>query len=86
MKNGYASNANALFNGYSLVTMEMTRRVMTNVPEVEATRGPMAPGASSRPISRSGRAASIVDKKSAEAVLRVWRSRSPADHPGELRY
>lgn len=27
--------------GYSLVTMEMTRRVMTNVAETEATRGPM---------------------------------------------
>ena len=27
--------------GYSLVTMEMTRRVFTNVPKVEATRGPM---------------------------------------------
>ena len=27
--------------GYALVTMEMTRRVFTNVPKVEATRGPM---------------------------------------------
>ncbi|MET4372561.1 hypothetical protein ABIA99_005270 [Bradyrhizobium sp. LB12.1] len=27
--------------GYPLVTMEMTRRVFTNVPKVEATRGPM---------------------------------------------
>ncbi|WP_210496662.1 DUF1254 domain-containing protein [Microvirga antarctica] len=27
--------------GYPLVTMEMTRRVLTNVPAVEATKGPM---------------------------------------------
>jgi hypothetical protein len=27
--------------GYPLVTMEMTRRVITNVPQVEGTRGPM---------------------------------------------
>jgi hypothetical protein len=27
--------------GYPLVTMEMTRRVITNVPKVEGTRGPM---------------------------------------------
>ncbi|ERP86695.1 hypothetical protein Q670_05870 [Alcanivorax sp. P2S70] len=31
----------AYIYGYPLVTMEMTRRVMTNVPKVEATRGPM---------------------------------------------
>ena len=31
----------AYIYGYSLVTMEMTRRVMTNVAETEATRGPM---------------------------------------------
>ena len=33
--------AEAYVYGYSLVTMEMTRRVMTNVPKTEATRGPM---------------------------------------------
>src|SRR6185437_13497752 len=27
--------------GYPLVTMEMTRRIITNVPAVEGTRGPM---------------------------------------------
>lgn len=31
----------AYIYGYSLVTMEMTRRIMTNVAEVEGTRGPM---------------------------------------------
>ncbi len=31
----------AYIYGYSLVTMEMTRRVMTNVREPEATRAPM---------------------------------------------
>ena len=31
----------AYIYGYPLVTMEMTRRVMTNVPAVEGTRGPM---------------------------------------------
>ena len=31
----------AYIYGYPLVTMEMTRRVFTNVPKVEATRGPM---------------------------------------------
>jgi hypothetical protein len=32
---------NAYVYGYPLVTMEMTRRVITNVPAVEGTRGPM---------------------------------------------
>jgi hypothetical protein len=31
----------AYIYGYPLVTMEMTRRVLTNVPKVEATKGPM---------------------------------------------
>ncbi|MBZ9792088.1 DUF1254 domain-containing protein [Rhizobium sp. 3T7] len=31
----------AYIYGYPLVTMEMTRRVITNVPEVKGTRGPM---------------------------------------------
>src|SRR5262245_59964578 len=31
----------AYIYGYPLVTMEMTRRVMTNVPKQEATRAPM---------------------------------------------
>jgi len=31
----------AYIYGYPLVTMEMTRRIVTNVPEVEGTRGPM---------------------------------------------
>jgi hypothetical protein len=31
----------AYIYGYPLVTMEMTRRVITNVPRMEATRGPM---------------------------------------------
>src|SRR5262247_3902256 len=31
----------AYIYGYPLVTMEMTRRVATNVPKLEATRGPM---------------------------------------------
>ena len=33
--------SDAYVYGYPLVTMEMTRRVVTNVPEVEGTRGPM---------------------------------------------
>jgi hypothetical protein len=33
--------SDAYIFGYPLVTMEMTRRVMTNVASVEATRGPM---------------------------------------------
>ena len=33
--------SDAYIYGYPLVTMEMTRRVMTNVAEVEAMRGPM---------------------------------------------
>src|SRR5215831_18354151 len=31
----------AYIYGYPLVTMEMTRRIVTNVPAVEGTRGPM---------------------------------------------
>lgn len=31
----------AYIYGYPLVTMEMTRRVITNVPAIEGTRGPM---------------------------------------------
>ena len=31
----------AYIYGYPLVTMEMTRRVVTNVPAMEARRGPM---------------------------------------------
>src|SRR5262245_12462497 len=31
----------AYIYGYPLVTVEMTRRVVTNVPAVEGTRGPM---------------------------------------------
>jgi hypothetical protein len=31
----------AYIYGYPLVTMEMTRRIVTNVPQVEGTRGPM---------------------------------------------
>src|SRR5262245_19476500 len=33
--------SDAYIYGYPLVTMEMTRRVMTNVDKVEGTRGPM---------------------------------------------
>ena len=33
--------SDAYIYGYPLVTMEMTRRVVTNVPEAEGTRGPM---------------------------------------------
>jgi len=33
--------SDAYIYGYPLVTMEMTRRVVTNVPEVRGTRGPM---------------------------------------------
>jgi hypothetical protein len=33
--------SDAYIYGYPLVTMELTRRVVTNVPEVEGTRGPM---------------------------------------------
>jgi hypothetical protein len=33
--------SDAYIYGYPLVTMEMTRRVVTNVPQVEGTRGPM---------------------------------------------
>ncbi|HET7804278.1 MAG TPA: DUF1254 domain-containing protein [Pseudolabrys sp.] len=33
--------SDAYIYGYPLVTMEMTRRVVTNVPAVEGTRGPM---------------------------------------------
>jgi hypothetical protein len=33
--------SDAYIYGYPLVTMEMTRRVMTNVAELEAMRGPM---------------------------------------------
>jgi hypothetical protein len=36
-----AVGIDAYIYGYSLVTMEFTRRVMTNVAEVEGTRGPM---------------------------------------------
>lgn len=36
-----ALGVEAYIYGYPLVTMEMTRRVMTNVPSVEAMRGPM---------------------------------------------
>jgi hypothetical protein len=36
---GIASDA--YIYGYPLVTMEMTRRVVTNVAQVEGTRGPM---------------------------------------------
>ena len=33
--------SDAYIFGYPLVTVEMTRRVVTNVPSVEATRAPM---------------------------------------------
>ena len=37
----FAVATDAYIYGYPLVTMEMTRRVITNVPAVEGTRGPM---------------------------------------------
>ncbi len=37
----FAVATDAYIYGYPLVTMEMTRRVVTNVPAVEGTRGPM---------------------------------------------
>ncbi len=37
----FAVATDAYIYGYPLVTMEMTRRVITNVPTVEGTRGPM---------------------------------------------
>jgi hypothetical protein len=36
-----AIGVDAYIYGYPLVTMEMTRRVMTNVPKPEGTRAPM---------------------------------------------
>src|SRR5512136_3490300 len=36
-----AIGVDAYIYGYPLVTMEMTRRVMTNVPQPEGTRAPM---------------------------------------------
>jgi hypothetical protein len=40
-KEALETGVDAYIYGYSLVTMEMTRRVMTNVEKVEATRAPM---------------------------------------------
>ncbi len=37
----FAVATDAYIYGYPLVTMEMTRKVITNVPAVEGTRGPM---------------------------------------------
>jgi len=37
----FALATDAYIYGYPLVTMEMTRRIMTNVPSVQGTRGPM---------------------------------------------
>ena len=37
----FEAASDAYIYGYPLVTMEMTRRVITNVPAVEGTRGPM---------------------------------------------
>ncbi len=37
----FALATDAYIYGYPLVTMEMTRRIITNVPAVEGTRGPM---------------------------------------------
>ena len=37
----FALGVEAYIYGYPLVTMEMTRRVMTNVAEPKGTRGPM---------------------------------------------
>jgi hypothetical protein len=37
----FEAASDAYIYGYPLVTMEMTRRVVTNVPAVEGTRGPM---------------------------------------------
>ena len=37
----FAIASDAYIYGYPLVTMEMTRRIVTNVPKVEGTRGPM---------------------------------------------
>jgi hypothetical protein len=37
----FAIGSDAYVYGYPLVTMEITRRVITNVPAVEGTRGPM---------------------------------------------
>ena len=40
-KDDFVAASDAYIYGYSLVTMEMTRRVMTNVATAEATRAPM---------------------------------------------
>lgn len=37
----FATASDAYIYGYALVTMEMTRRIISNVPKVEGTRGPM---------------------------------------------
>ena len=37
----FRAASDAYVYGYPLVTMEMTRRVLTNVAQVEGTRGPM---------------------------------------------